>query len=107
MEYARSVNGVAIRLTSERWVHIVENHDDLAGKFYDVLEGIADPDVVLRGATDECLALRRGKPFDLVVIYRETSSADGFVITAFQTSKSKQLIGTKKTIWRKQKSRKS
>lgn len=30
----KSINGVPIRLTDERWVHIVENHDDLAG-FYD------------------------------------------------------------------------
>jgi uncharacterized protein YuzE len=30
-----SVNGVPIRLTAERWYHIVENHDDLASYYYD------------------------------------------------------------------------
>ena len=28
---AYSINGVPIRLTAERWLHIVENHDDMAG----------------------------------------------------------------------------
>ena len=31
MEIVKSVNNVPIRLTDERWIHIVENHDDLAG----------------------------------------------------------------------------
>lgn len=31
MDVAISVDGVPIRLTAERWLHIVENHDDLAG----------------------------------------------------------------------------
>lgn len=30
MERVRSVNGVPIRLSSERWQHIVESHDYLA-----------------------------------------------------------------------------
>jgi hypothetical protein len=31
MEIALSTNGVPIRLSDERWAHIVENHDELAG----------------------------------------------------------------------------
>ena len=34
MDQAVSRNGVPIRLTEERWFHIVENHDDLAGYYY-------------------------------------------------------------------------
>ncbi len=30
MDIAISKSGVPIRLTNERWYHIVENHDDLA-----------------------------------------------------------------------------
>jgi len=37
MELAHSVGGVPIRLTAERWIHIVENHDELAGRMDDVL----------------------------------------------------------------------
>ena len=32
-----SVNDVPIRLTDERWTHIVENHDDIAGYYFEVL----------------------------------------------------------------------
>ena len=33
-----SVHDVPIRLTDERLTHIVENHDDIAGYYFDVLE---------------------------------------------------------------------
>lgn len=101
MEIAHSVNSVPIRLTSERWVHIVENHDELVGKLFDVLETVADPDYVLRGKNKEFLAVRKISPHSLVVAYREISHTDGFVITAFQTTKVYQLLRARKTIWRK------
>jgi len=31
MDIVKSRNNVPIRLMEERWLHIVENHDDLAG----------------------------------------------------------------------------
>ena len=37
MDIVKSKNNVPIRLTEERWIHIVENHDDLAGYYEDVL----------------------------------------------------------------------
>jgi hypothetical protein len=43
-EAAYSVNGVPIRLTYERWYHIVESHDDLASCFDEVLDTIETPD---------------------------------------------------------------
>ena len=49
MEIVNSVNGIPIRLTYERWYHIIENHDDLASYFYDVLETIEKPELVVRG----------------------------------------------------------
>lgn len=46
MDIAVSANGVAIRLTDERWRHIVESRDELAGHHEDVLrsqsESLAD-----------------------------------------------------------------
>ena len=101
MEIAHSINSVPIRLTSERWVHIVENHDELVGKLFDVMETIADPDYVLRGKNKEFLAVRKVNSHSLVAAYREISSADGFVITAFQTTKVRQLFRVRKIIWRK------
>ena len=49
MDVAFSRNGVPIRITEERWFHIVENHDDLAGYYDEVLQTIEDPDLILRG----------------------------------------------------------
>ena len=49
MDIVSSKNGVSIRLTEERWFHITENHDDLAGHYDDVLYAIEDPDYIMEG----------------------------------------------------------
>jgi len=41
VDILHSINGVPIRFTDERWVHIVENHDDLAG-FHDEIVDIIE-----------------------------------------------------------------
>jgi hypothetical protein len=75
---------VPIRLTYERWYHITENHDDLASYFYDVLETIQEPDFIVRGNNGSLKATRKiGKKKWLVVIYKELSKRDGFIITAY------------------------
>jgi hypothetical protein len=84
MDVARSVHGVPIRLSYERWYHIVENHDDLASAFHDVLDTVEKPDVVVRGSHGALKAARSmGSRKWLVVVYREVSKRDGFVITAY------------------------
>lgn len=84
MEISYSVNGVPVRLTYERWYHIIENHDDLASYFYEVLETIENPEFVIRGNKGTLKATRNiGKNKSLVVIYREVSKMDGFIITAY------------------------
>lgn len=99
MDVALSINGIPIRLTAERWFHIVENHDDLAGYYDDVLDTVADPDLVLRGYRGALIAARGyGRKRYLTVVYREVSQDDGFIITAYFTSK----IDRKKAIWRRQ-----
>ncbi len=83
-----SRNGVRIRLTDERWAHIVEEHCEMAGLRTEVLETVTAAERVLAGAAGELLAVRMieaGKT--MVVVYRETASDDGFVITAFLTSR--------------------
>lgn len=81
MDTAYSVNGVPIRLTHERWFHIIENHDDLASYFYEVLDTIEKPTFVFRGNKGTLKATKNmGKKRWLVVIYREISKKDGFVI---------------------------
>ncbi|EQD58817.1 hypothetical protein B1B_08432, partial [mine drainage metagenome] len=53
---ANSKNNVKIRLAEERWFHISESHDDLAGHTFDVLECIENPDYIVKGTTDEVIA---------------------------------------------------
>ena len=88
MESALSLNGVAVRLTAERWWHIVENHDELAGYADDVLETIENPQLILRGHAGSLVAVRNyGRNRYLMVVYREVSADDGFVVTAFFTQR--------------------
>jgi hypothetical protein len=84
MEVTYSVNGVPIRLSYERWYHIVENHDELASYFYEILETIGNPEFILRGNKGALKAIRNiGRRKWLVVVYKELSKEDGFVITAY------------------------
>ncbi len=95
---ARSVNGVPIRLTDERWVHITEEHCELAGLRPDVLETVAHPECILAGGAGELLAVREAEPGKwLVAVYRELGD-DGFVITAFLTRK-KAGLERRKQLW--------
>jgi hypothetical protein len=86
-ETVTSKNGVPVRLTDERWAHIVEEHCELAGLREEVLEAVSAPECILAGHAGELLAVRHLDPrVGLVVIYRETTPEDGFVITAFLTT---------------------
>ncbi len=92
MRLVTSRGGVPIRLTDERWAHIVEEHSELAGMREEVLQAVAEAERVVAGGQAELLAVRRletGKA--LVVVYKEVSSDDGFVITAFWTSRWESL----------------
>jgi hypothetical protein len=87
-----SVAGVRIRLTTERWAHIIAHHPELRRQTLKVLETVRDPDRVLQGDFGEKLAVRsyRKTPVSskrLVVAYREVSLAGGFIITAYFASR--------------------
>ena len=58
MDIAISKGGVPIRLTEERWFHIVENHDDLAGYYDKVLEIVEEPDLISQGYNGALIAVR-------------------------------------------------
>lgn len=102
MEVAASVRGIPIRLTDERWVHIVENHDELAGMAFEVLATVAKPDIIVKGWKDELLAVRKLDKKYLVAVYKEASVHDGFIVTAFLTTRVHQITKQRKILWRKQ-----
>jgi hypothetical protein len=99
IDIAISIDGVPIRLTQERWFHIVENHNDLASYVDDVLDVVERPDIVLRGYNKSLIALRGyGHRQYLQVVYRQLSAQDGFIITAYFSSKWNE----KQMIWKRQ-----
>jgi len=93
-----SKNGVPIRLTGERWAHIVDEHGELAHMQQEVLETVEQPERILAGRAAELLAVREvetGKC--LVVVYSEVEN-DGFIITAFLTRNIRSL-NTRNHVW--------
>ena len=96
MDIVYSIDGIPIRLTAERWFHIVENHDDLAGHYEDVLAAVEDPDMILAGHRGSLIAVcGASRDLYLAVVYRQLSDDDGFIITAYLTSR----VDRKKAIW--------
>jgi len=99
-----SVNNLPVRLTDERWTHIVESHDDMAGYYFDVLETIANPTWIFVGdEVDELWAVKRiSERKAMLVIYKESKDKkDSFIITAFFTTQIRKLL-RRKIIWQHQ-----
>ena len=103
MTTAVSVNGVIVRLTDERWQHIVSGHPEMASERTTVLQSLEDPDLVQAGDFGELLAIRRwpatalgGK--SVVVAYREVDQADGFILTAYLTRRPSR---SRRVIWKR------
>ena len=96
-EFSKSVHGLRIRLTEERWTHICENHQ-LKKLKEQVLQTISHPDTVFASPPDVTPQFIAIKEFSellnhnlatkMVVHYREFSE-DGFIITAFTMSEKK------------------
>ena len=94
---AKSINGVTIRLTDERWEHILEVRPFMRGYEEDVLEAVEQPELLLRAAGGVVVAVAaRGRHGFLHVLYREVSRADGFIITAYF----KDSYNRRQVIWR-------
>lgn len=71
----------------------------MAGYFFEVLETLQEPDAIYEGKSQELLATREIDPGrHLIVIYRELSPEDGFVITAFLTTRI-TMIERRRRLW--------
>jgi hypothetical protein len=94
---AVSINGVTIRLTDERWEHILDVRPFMRGYEGDVLDAVGDPEMILRVAGGALVAVvSLGRSGFLHVIYREVSHSDGFIITAYF----KDSYNRRQVIWR-------
>jgi len=92
----RSRSGVRVRLTAKQWEHIVTARPELGGFRREILEVVESPDEVFEPPVRvkpqlhavkrlECLA-DVGLSRNLVVVYREVTRQEGFIITAFPIS---------------------
>ncbi len=92
MIFVFSRNRVPVRLTTERWNHIWARHPEMESQDARILETVEFPDCIQEGDFGGLLAIRHypRTPLTskfLVVVYRETGADDGFVLTAYFTSR--------------------
>ena len=92
----QSFNGVPVRLTIERWDHISRRHPEVAKLRPSVLAAIRQPQAVYEGNAGTLLAVSPEDDLYLVVVYREVSAEDGFVITAYLTHR----VPSGRLIWK-------
>jgi len=103
MWIVHSRNGVPVRLTEERWQHIMRRHPEMDNQRERVLETLAEPDMIQQGDFGELLPVRSYPETPLtrkflVVTYREVSPEDGFVLTAHLT---RRPSARRVTIWKR------
>ena len=92
MKIVKSFLGIPIRLTSERWSHIEHRHPEMKGEGDTVLNTVANPDYVQQGDKGELIAVKHYAETPLtekycIFVYRETGENDGFIVTAYFTSR--------------------
>ena len=96
---AESINGVPIRLTEERWEHILDSHPELASYRETILDAVENPDYILasRRRALAAVVVLGGRAF-LHVFYVEKSRRDGFILSAYL----EEEIDKAKIVWRKE-----
>jgi hypothetical protein len=101
MDVANSKNGVPIRMTAERWQHITTGHPEVSDYYYEILETIENPQTIYEGNNKAKIAVKTFKERNdkfVVVIYKELGSNEGFVITAYLSTR-KQEFKKKRILW--------
>jgi len=101
VKIVRAVTGVPIRLTPERFGHISRRHPEMISQEEGILETVETPDLIQEGDSGTLIALKLYQSTPLTekycaVIYREVSAIDGFVITAYFTTRP---AAWRATIW--------
>lgn len=103
MVVVRAVSGCLVRLTDERWEHVVRRHPEMRPLRQEVLDTVEEPDLVQVGDYGEVLAVRLWPRTPLttkylIVPYRETTTAGGFILTAYLTRRPSLR---RQTLWKR------
>jgi|SRR5689334_13411110 len=102
MKIVKSVRGVLIRLTPERLAHIEARHIEMKGEENRILQTVTEPDFVQAGDSSTLIAIKHYEKTPLTrkycsVVYRELNENDGFVLTAYFTSRP---ASWRKVVWK-------
>lgn len=98
----KSVRDIEIRLTEERWNHIIKRHREVKKHIRKILITVKEPDFIVEGKTGAVIAIKRFsklKPNYVIVAYKETNH-DGFIITAHFISNIEQ-VKRRRIIWQR------
>lgn len=92
MDIVKSVNDVPIRLTYEKWSHILYRHPEMADEKDKVIETLNSPEMIQEGDFSTLIAIKfyKNTPLTskyLAVIYKESNKKDGFILTSYFTIK--------------------
>jgi hypothetical protein len=103
LDIVLSENKIPIRITDERWQHIISRHPEMTGERERLLETISSPDLILEGDAGAMLAVRHYKKTKitskyLIAVYLEVKERDGFVLTAYYGN---QYAKWRKVLWKK------
>ncbi len=90
-DIASAISGIPIRLTEERWGHIVLQHPEVAPLRQFVVQAIGQPKRVLETSTGERMAVMAYEPGKFIVVIYVEHPSDGFVVTAFLTRRTAWL----------------
>jgi len=99
-----SKNGISIRLTQERWSHIITSHLEIKSQdLKTIISVVENPEFILKGDLDELLAIKKkaGSKSWFVIPYKEIGESDGFILTAYLTTDIRWLF-QRKVIWSKE-----
>lgn len=92
-----------IRLTDERIGHIFKNHPETKECISWFIETIENPDFIIAGDFGELLAVKlyNKTPVTndkfLIIVYKETSKLDGFILTAYF---SRSINKKRRIVWK-------
>jgi len=89
-------------LKPERVEHIERRHPEMLGQEERILEVVSTPDLVQEGDSATLIAVKHYAKTPLTekycaVVYRELNGEDGFVLTAYLTSKPSER---RKAVWK-------